>query len=66
MPQVTLGVCMLQWPYMDITMVVFHVSPRYKKINKIKFIEIVEKRTHLSKAIIINLPRMKKSNQNRG
>jgi hypothetical protein len=51
---------------MDITMVVFHVFPRYKKINKIKFIEIIKKGTHLSKVIIINLPKMKKSNQNHG
>ncbi len=57
------GVCTLQWPYyIDVTMAVFHVFPRYKKINKIKFIEIIEKGTNLSKAIIINLPRMKKSN----
>ncbi len=56
------GVCTLGWPYMAI----FHVFPKYNKINKIKFIEIIEKWTHLSKAIIINLPRMKKSNQNRG
>ncbi len=47
-------------------MVVFPVFPKYKKINKIKFIEIIEKGTHLSKAIIINLLRMKKSNQNCG
>jgi hypothetical protein len=58
------GVCTLWWPYMDVTMLVFHVFLRYKKINKIKFIEIVKKRIHISKAIIINLPRMKKSNQN--
>jgi len=51
---------------MDVTMVVFPIFPRYKKINKIKFIEIIEKGTRLSKAIIINLPRMKKSNQNHG
>jgi len=48
---------------MDVTMEVFLVFLRYKKINKIKFIEIIKKRIHLSKAIIINLPRMKKSNQ---
>jgi hypothetical protein len=47
-------------------MVVFHVFFRYKKIDKIKFIEIMKKGTHLSKAIIINLPRMEKSNQNHG
>jgi hypothetical protein len=51
---------------MDITMAIFHVFPRYMKINKIKFIEIIAKRIHLFKAIIINLPRMKKSNQNSG
>jgi hypothetical protein len=51
---------------MDVTMVVFPIFIRYKKINKIKFIEIIEKRTHLSKVIIINLPRMKKSTQNCG
>jgi len=49
---------------MDVTMVTFHVFLRYKKINKIKFIEIIKKRIHISKTIIINLPRMKKSNQN--
>jgi hypothetical protein len=47
-------------------MAVFHVFFGYKKINKIKFIEIIEKWPHLFKAIIINLPRMKKSNQNYG
>ncbi len=52
--------------YMDVTMVVFHVFPTYKKTNKIKFIEIILKKTHLSKDIIINLSRMKKSNQNHG
>jgi hypothetical protein len=57
------GVCTLLWPYIDVRMVVFPVFFRYKK-NKI--IEIIKKRTHLSKAIIINLPRMKKSNQNCG
>jgi hypothetical protein len=41
---------------MDVTMAVFPMFPRYKKINKIKFIEIIKKGTHLSKAIIINLP----------
>jgi len=51
---------------MDVTMVVFHVFPKYKKTNKIKLIEIIEKGTHLFKTIIINLPRMKKSNQNDG
>jgi hypothetical protein len=47
-------------------MVVFPIFFRYKKINKIKYIEIIKKGTHLSKAIIINLPKMKKSNQNCG
>jgi hypothetical protein len=47
-------------------MVVFLVFLRHKKINKIKFIEIIEKGIHLSKAIIINLPKMKKSNQKYG
>jgi hypothetical protein len=51
---------------MDVTMAGFLVFPRYKKINKIKFIEIIEKGSHLSKIIIINLPKMKKSNQNCG
>jgi hypothetical protein len=45
----------LQWNF-------FMYFPIYKKINKIKFIEIIEKGTHLSKMIIVNLPRMKKSN----
>jgi len=57
---------MLWWPYMDVTMVIFHVFLRYKKINKIRSIEIIIKKIHLSKAIIINLPKMKKLNQNRG
>ncbi len=57
-----MGVCTLRWPYMDITMAIFPIFPKYKKINKIKFIEIIEK----SKAIIINFPRMEKSNQNCG
>jgi hypothetical protein len=39
-----LGVCTLQWPYMDITMVVFHVFLKYKKINKIRSIEITKRR----------------------
>ncbi len=47
-------------------MVVFHVFLRYKKINKIKFIEIIEKGIHLFKTIMTNLPRMEKSNQNCG
>jgi len=49
---------------MDVTMVIFLVFPRYKKINKIKFIEIIIKGIYLFKVIIINLPKMKKSNQN--
>jgi hypothetical protein len=60
------GVCTLRWLYMDVTMAIFHVFPRYKKINKIKYIEIIEKGTHLSKYIIINFSKMKKSNQNYG
>jgi hypothetical protein len=44
---------------MDVTMIVFLVFLRYKKINKIKFIEIFLKSDSLSKVIIINLPRMK-------
>jgi hypothetical protein len=51
---------------MDITMVVFLVFLIYKKINKIKFVEIIKIGTHLSKAMIINLPRMKNSNKNHG
>jgi len=51
---------------MDVTMIVFHVFLIYKKINKIKFIEKIKKWIHLLKAIIINLTRMKKSNQNHG
>jgi hypothetical protein len=47
-------------------MALFLVFPRYKKINKIKFIEIIKKGIHLFKNNIINLPRMKKSNQNHG
>lgn len=31
----------LQWPYIDITMAVFHVFPRYKEINQIKFTKII-------------------------
>jgi hypothetical protein len=38
-----MGVCTLQWPYMDVIMVVFYVFPKYKKINKIKFIEKIKK-----------------------
>jgi hypothetical protein len=51
---------------MDITMVVFHVFLRYKKINKIKSYEIIKNGTQISKAIIINLSKMRKSNQNYG
>jgi len=51
---------------MDVTIVVFLVFLEYKKINKIRSIEIIIINTHLSKAIIINLSKMKKSNQNRG
>ncbi len=39
-----LGVCTLWWPYMDVTMIIFLVFLIYKKINKIKFIEIMKKR----------------------
>jgi hypothetical protein len=45
---------------MDVTKVIFLVIPRYKKINKIKVIEIIEKRTQLSIVIIIDLPKLKK------
>jgi hypothetical protein len=48
-----------QWLYMDVTIVVFHVFLKYKKINKIRFIEITKKKTQLSKVIIINLSKMK-------
>jgi hypothetical protein len=51
---------------MDVTMVVFLVFLRYKKINKIKSIEIIKKGPHLSKAIIINLSKMKNQIKNRG
>ncbi len=47
-------------------MIVFHVHIRYKKINKMKIIEIINKGTHLFKAVIINHLIMKKSNQNCG
>jgi hypothetical protein len=40
---------------MNVTMAIFLVFLRYKKINKIKSIEIIKKGIHLSKAIIINL-----------
>jgi len=52
--------------YMDIQMAVFPIFPRYKKLKKKKIVEIIEKKIHLSKAIIINLSRMKKSYQNHG
>jgi hypothetical protein len=52
---------------MDIIVVVFPTFLRYKKINEIKYIEIILKKgTQLFKTIIINLPKMKKSNQNCG
>ncbi len=60
------GVCTSWWPYMDVTMTIFLVFLRYKKINEIKSIEIFFKKIHISKAIIINLPKMKKSNENNG
>jgi multisubunit Na+/H+ antiporter MnhC subunit len=49
---------------MDVTMAIFLVSLTYKKIKIIISIEIIKKGTHLSKAIIINVSKMKKSNQN--
>jgi len=51
---------------MDIKMVVFPIYLNYKKINKMKIIEIIKKGIHLFKVIIINLLGMKKSNQNCG
>jgi hypothetical protein len=51
---------------MDEKMAIFLLFLSYKKINKIRSIEIILKGTHLFKAIIINLSKMKKSNQNRG
>jgi len=45
---------------MDVTMVVFPVFLRYRKIIKIRSIEMIKKGTHVSKVIIINLPKMKK------
>jgi len=47
-------------------MTIFHVFLRYKKINKIKSIEIIKKDAHLFKVIIINLSKINKSNQNYG
>ncbi len=43
-----MGVCKLWSPYMDVTMAIFPIFMRYKKINKIKFIEIMKK-NHLFK-----------------
>jgi hypothetical protein len=54
----------LWWLYMDVTMAVFFIFLRYKRINKIRSIKIIKKGIHLFKAIIINLTKMKKSNQN--
>jgi hypothetical protein len=45
--------------YVDVTMTIFHVFSRYKKIIII-IIEIIEKKIHLSKTIIIHLSIMKK------
>jgi hypothetical protein len=52
---------------MDVTMAIFLVFFRYKKINKIRSIEKKKKKgfTYL-KLSIINLSKMKKSNQNHG
>ncbi len=47
-------------------MAVFLIFLRYNKINKIRSIEIIIKGIHLSKDVIINLSKMKKSNQNHG
>jgi hypothetical protein len=47
-------------------MAIFPIFLKYKKINKIKYIEIILKGTHLFKVIIINLLKLKKSNQNHG
>jgi hypothetical protein len=44
----------------------FLVFLRYKKINKIRSIEINKKMIHPYKFIIINFSKMKKSNQNCG
>jgi len=51
---------------MDVTMVVFLVLFRDKRINKIRSIVIIKKWIQLFKYIIINLSKMKKSNQNHG
>jgi hypothetical protein len=51
---------------MDEKMADFHVFFKYKKINKKRSIEIIKKGIHLFKVIIINLSKMKKSNQNHG
>jgi hypothetical protein len=47
-------------------MAVFPIFHRFKKINKIKFIEIIEKWIPLSKDNIINPSKNEKSNQNGG
>jgi hypothetical protein len=47
-------------------MTIFHVFLKYKKIKNKKFIDVIRKGTHLFKVIIINLPKMKKSNENHG
>jgi hypothetical protein len=49
---------------MDVTMTIFHVFLKYKKINKIRSIEVIKKGIHLSKAIVINLSKMKNPIQN--
>jgi hypothetical protein len=37
-----MGVYTLHWHYMDVTMVVFPIFCMYKKINKIRSIEIIK------------------------
>jgi hypothetical protein len=49
---------------MDITMANFFVFLRYKKINKIRSIEKKKKGFTYLKLSIVNLSKMKKSNQN--
>jgi len=49
---------------MDIIMAVFLIFLRHKKINKIRSIAIIKQGIHLSKAIIMKLSKIKKSNQN--
>jgi hypothetical protein len=44
---------------------IFSLFLRYKEMNKIRSIEIIFQKKCLSKAIIINLSKMKKSNENR-